>query len=93
MMTAYNGTPCILNKEVNDIVKSQWDCDGFVVCDGGDMSQTAKFHKYYKTHAETIAEGLKSGIDCFTDDSELVVNSAKEALGRGLIGVLKQYQL
>ncbi|WP_160686607.1 glycoside hydrolase family 3 protein [Clostridium sp. C2-6-12] len=88
MMTAYNeinGTPCILNKEVNDIVKGQWGCDGFVVCDGGDMSQTVEFHKYYKTHVETIAEGLKSGVDCFTDDAKLVINSAIEALGRGLL--------
>lgn len=88
MMTAYNeinGTPCILNKEVQNIVKDEWGCDGFIVCDGGDMSQTVEFHKYFKTHAETIAEGLKSGIDCFTDDSELVINSAREALEKGLI--------
>jgi len=88
MMTAYNeinGTPCILNKEVKNIVKGEWGCDGFIVCDGGDMSQTVEYHKYYETHAETIAGGLKSGVDCFTDDPELVINSAREALQRGLI--------
>lgn len=88
MMTAYNsinGTPCILNKEVQDIVKDTWGCDGFIVCDGGDFSQTVDYHKYYKTHAETIAGALKAGIDCFTDDSELVINAAKEALSRNLI--------
>lgn len=88
MMTAYNsinGTPCILNKEVQDIVKDTWGCDGFVVCDGGDFSQTVDYHKYYKTHAETIASALKAGIDCFTDDAELVINAAKDALARNLI--------
>lgn len=88
MMTAYNeinGTPCIVNKEVQNIVKDQWGFNGFIVCDGGDMSQTVELHKYYKTHAETISEGIKSGIDCFTDTAELVVNSAREALERGLI--------
>ena len=88
MMTAYNsinGTPCILNKEVQDIVKDTWRCDGFIVCDGGDFSQTVDYHKYYKTHAETIAGALKAGIDCFTDDAELVINAAKEAISRNLI--------
>jgi len=88
MMTAYNsinGTPCILNKEVQDIVKDTWGCDGFVVCDGGDFSQTVDYHKYYKTHSETIASALKAGIDCFTDDAELVINAAKDALARNLI--------
>lgn len=88
MMTAYNeinGTPCIVNKEVENIVKGEWSCDGFIVCDGGDMSQTVELHKYYETHAETIAEGLKSGIDCFTDTAELVIDSAREALEKGLI--------
>ncbi|MBQ8997399.1 MAG: glycoside hydrolase family 3 C-terminal domain-containing protein, partial [Clostridium sp.] len=88
MMTAYNsinGTPCILNKEVQDIVKDTWRCDGFIVCDGGDFSQTVDYHKYYKTHAETIAAALKAGIDCFTDDAELVINAAKEAISRNLI--------
>ena len=88
MMTAYNsinGTPCILNSEVQEIVKDKWGCDGFIVCDGGDFSQTVEYHKYYETHAETIAGALKSGVDCFTDDADLVINSAKEALSRNLI--------
>ena len=88
MMTAYNsinGTPCILNTEVQDIVKDTWGCDGFIVCDGGDFSQTVNDHKYYKTHAETIAGALNAGIDCFTDEAELVINATKEALNRKLI--------
>lgn len=88
MMTAYNsinGTPGILNPEVQNIVKDEWGLRGFVVCDGGDMSQTVEFHKYYETHAETMATAIKSGVDCFTDDVTLVIKSTKEAFDRGLI--------
>jgi len=88
MMTAYNeinGTPCIVNPEVQKIVKDEWGCPGFIVCDGGDMSQTVEFHKYYETHAETIANAIKSGVDVMTDEAELVIKSTKEAIERGLL--------
>lgn len=88
MMTAYNeinGTPAIVNDEVLHIVKNQWGLKGHVVCDGGDFSQTVDYHKYFKTHAETLAYGLKAGIDCFTDSPDLVHPAAREALEKGLI--------
>ncbi|WP_160679390.1 glycoside hydrolase family 3 protein [Clostridium sp. C8-1-8] len=88
MMTAYNeinGRPCIVNPEVKQIVKKKWGCDGFIVCDGGDMSQTVEFHKYYDTHAETIANAIKNGVDVMTDDRDLVIKSTKEAVDRGLL--------
>ena len=56
-----------------------------MVCDGGDMQQTVYDHKYFKTHAETVAYGLKAGVDCFTDDKEVVMASAWEALEKGMI--------
>lgn len=88
MMTAYNeinGVPCIVNKEVQNIVKDSWGCKGFIVCDGADFSQTVTHHKYYKTHAETIANALLSGVDSFTDEPELVIDAAAEAINRNLI--------
>ncbi|HCL02996.1 MAG TPA: beta-glucosidase [Lachnoclostridium phytofermentans] len=88
IMTAYNeinGVPCIVNKEVKNIVKEQWGLRGHVVCDGGDMMQTVNDHKYFGSHAETIAYGLKAGIDCFTDNREVVIKAAKEAYQAGLI--------
>ena len=88
MMTAYNeinGVPAILNHEVKELVKGKWGLRGHVVCDGGDMSQTVEHHHYYETHAETVAEGLKAGIDCFTDDAEMVETAVREAYERGLI--------
>lgn len=88
MMTAYNeinGVPAILNHEVRDVVKGEWGLPGHVVCDGQDMTQTVEYHHYYETHAETVAEGLKAGIDCFTDNSEIVEAAVREAFARGLI--------
>ncbi|QAA33074.1 glycoside hydrolase family 3 protein [Clostridium manihotivorum] len=88
MMTAYNeinGRPCIVNPEVKTIVKKKWGCDGFIVCDGGDMSQTVEFHKYYETHAETIANAIKNGVDVMTDDRDLVIKSTKEAIDKELL--------
>ncbi len=87
IMTSYNeinGVPAILNHEVQDLLKDTWHLPGHVVCDGGDFQQTVKDHKYFDTHAQTLAYGLKAGIDCFTDDSEVVFAAAREALEKGL---------
>lgn len=90
MMTAYNeinGIPAILNHEVQDLVKDQWGLRGHVVCDGGDMTQTVEYHHFYGTHAETVAEGLKAGVDCFTDNAEIVERAVREAYLLKLITV------
>lgn len=87
LMTAYNeinGIPCMLNQEVRSIAKEQWGLH-HVVCDGGDVSQTVDFHHYFSEHADTIAAGLKAGIDCFTDDEDLVRQAATAAWERGMI--------
>lgn len=88
IMTAYNeinGTPAILNKDVEDVVKQEWGLAGFVVADGGDFSQTVTMHQYYDNHVESIADTLKSGIDCIPDDPELIITSLREALAQGLL--------
>lgn len=88
IMTSYNeinGVPAILNCEVQNIVKDTWGLTGHIVCDGSDFSQTVNNHKYFKTHGETLAYGLKAGVDCFTDSGELVYAAAKEALENGWI--------
>lgn len=87
IMTAYNeinGVPAILNREVQELTKDKWGLV-HVVCDGGDFSQTVDFHKYFETHAETLAYGLKAGVDCFTDSPVCVEAAAREALEKGLI--------
>lgn len=88
IMTSYNeinGVPAILNHEVQDLVKDSWGLPGHVVCDGGDFQQTVNDHKYFTSHAETVAYGLKAGVDCFTDNPKVVFASAREALEQGLI--------
>jgi beta-glucosidase len=88
MMTAYNeinGVPCIVNPEINGIVRGEWGFEGFVACDGGDFAQTVTHHRYCETHAESIALSLKAGMDSFTDKAELVMSAAKEALIQKLI--------
>lgn len=88
MMTAYNeinGVPGILNHEVEEVVKKEWGLKGHIVCDGGDMTQTVDFHHYFGTHAETVAEALKAGVDSFTDDPGEVKKAVKEAWELGLI--------
>lgn len=88
IMTSYNeinGIPAIVNEEVQKLLKDTYGLPGHVVCDGGDFQQTVNDHKYYRTHAETLAYGLKAGVDCFTDDGEVVRVAAREALEKGLI--------
>lgn len=88
VMTSYNeinGVPAIVNNEVQEILKDTYGLPGHVVCDGGDFQQTVNDHKYFETHAETVAFGLKAGIDCFTDDGKVVFAAAREALSKGLI--------
>jgi len=89
LMTAYNeinGIPCIVNPEVLNIVKDEWGCEGFIVCDGDDLGQTVTFHNYCETNAEAIALSMKAGVDCFTDQkNELVINAATEAYNKKLI--------
>ncbi len=87
VMTAYNeinGLPAMLNPELNDILKKEWGM-WFAVTDGGDFAQTVTAHKYFDSHAETLAHALKSGCDIMTDDDVLVRNAAEKAIENNLI--------
>lgn len=88
IMTAYNGIngiPAMQIHEIKDIVKNEWQMDGYVVCDGGALSLNVEEYKYYDTYAEALADALKKGIDCFVDEKELVEKSAYEALEKQYI--------
>ncbi len=87
VMTSYNEInhlPAMLNHEVQDLLKDQWGIH-YAMTDGGDFLQTVNFHHYFETHAETLAEGVKSGVDAMLDNPVEVVKAAKEAYERGLI--------
>ncbi|MFU0799674.1 MAG: glycoside hydrolase family 3 protein [Xylanivirga thermophila] len=88
IMTAYNavnGTPCIVDPILNDIVKGEWGLPGFIVTDAADFSQTVTMHGYYSSYYETAAAALKNGVDCITDEPELVIESVRGALSNGLL--------
>ncbi len=87
VMTSYNEInhlPAMLNHEVQDILKDQWGIR-YAMTDGGDFLQTVNFHRYFDTHAETLAEGIKAGVDAMLDNPVEVVKAAREAWERGLI--------
>ena len=87
VMTSYNEInhlPAMLNHEVRDLLKDRWGIR-YAMTDGGDFLQTVNFHRYFNTHAETLAEGIKAGVDAMLDNPFEVAKAAKEAFERGLI--------
>ena len=87
VMTAYNEinhVPAMLNHEVQDLLKDQWGIR-YAMTDGGDFLQTVTFHHYFETHAETLAEGVRAGVDAMLDNPQEVIRAAREAYERGLI--------
>ena len=87
VMTSYNEInhiPAMLNHEVRDILKDKWGIR-YAMTDGGDFLQTVDFHHYYESHAETLAEAVKAGVDAMLDNPFAVTAAAREAWERGLI--------
>ena len=87
VMTSYNEinhVPGMLNHEVQDLLKDRWGIR-YAMTDGGDFLQTVTCHHYFKTHAETFAEGVKAGVDAMLDNPAEVAKAAREAFERGLI--------
>lgn len=88
IMTAYNavnGVPCIASSIVKDVVKGQWHLPGFVVSDAADFSQTVTMHRYCEDYAQAAAAAIRNGVDCLTDEPELIKRSVAEALEQGLL--------
>lgn len=88
MMTAYNslnGVPVILHPAVMDVVKGEWEMDGFIVSDAGDLFGIVKDHKYYESFARSMAESIKNGIDSVTEETAETIKVIHEALVEGLL--------
>ncbi|KGE18699.1 glycoside hydrolase family 3 protein [Paenibacillus wynnii] len=88
MMTAYNsvnGVPVILHPSVMDVVKGEWEMDGFIVSDAGDLFGIVKDHHYYESFAQSMAESIKNGIDSVTEETEETIKVIHEALAQGLL--------
>jgi beta-glucosidase len=88
MMTAYNsinGTPALLHPYVNEVVKGEWNMDGFIVSDAGDVMGIMNDHKYYESHTPGVVESIKAGIDSITDDAEISMKAIREGLELGTL--------
>lgn len=89
MMTAYNsinGVPANLNGDVVDIVKREWDMNGFVVSDAFDVTGTVRDHHYLESLAEAVARSIKEGgIDSITDEAAVVIEAITSAVEEGLL--------
>lgn len=88
MMTSYNsvnGTPTILLDDVKKVVKEEWNMDGFIVSDAGDLLGIVNDHHYYDNYKEAVAHSIKAGIDSITDEKEKSCQAIREALAEGLL--------
>ena len=86
VMTAYNlinGTPCILNPDILDILKT-WGLT-HVVCDANAMVQLVSDQKVFDDDMYSVAASIKKGIDIFADDNEKTSEALKRALQNNLI--------
>lgn len=67
VMGAYNrlnGEPCCSHSYlISQILRKQWNFDGYVVSDCGALKDIYKFHKFVETKAEAAAAALKSTCD------------------------------
>jgi len=67
VMGAYNrlnGEPCCSHSYlISEILRKQWNFDGYVVSDCGALKDIYKFHKFVETKAEAAASALKSTCD------------------------------
>lgn len=87
VMTAYNkinGTPGMLNDEVQKILKDIYGLR-HAVSDGGATALVATLHHYYGTDAETVAAAVQAGVDTMSDAPALVERAAQEAWELGLL--------
>jgi beta-glucosidase len=86
VMAAYNavyGTPMVANEYfLQDLLREQWEFDGYITSDCGAVAGAADRHKYRPTVAEAAAEALEAGtnLNCGTGYNEL-----KQALEAGLV--------
>ncbi|MEW6129539.1 MAG: glycoside hydrolase family 3 C-terminal domain-containing protein [Acidobacteriota bacterium] len=66
VMCAYNrtnGEPCCANKNLTDILRTEWGFTGHVVSDCGAIYNIHIFHKVTKNEAESSAISVKAGTD------------------------------
>lgn len=87
VMCAYNsinGIPACLHGDMqNDILRTEWNFDGFIVSDCDAISDVYKGHHYTKTAAEASGKGLSAG--CDFDCGGTYKANMKAAYDQGLV--------
>ncbi len=87
IMTSYNsvdGVPCTANKFLlTDLLRDQWNYDGFVVSDLGSISGLIKSHRIAATKEEAGAISLEAGVD--VDLGGYGFDGLEDALKQGMV--------
>ncbi|MEM6522654.1 MAG: glycoside hydrolase family 3 N-terminal domain-containing protein [Bacteroidota bacterium] len=69
-----NGVPCHMNNWLlQDILRDDWEFDGFIVSDNNDVSRLNLMHLIAKNRTEAAVLGLEAGVDM-----DLVIGKAPE---------------
>ncbi|MBN1996334.1 glycoside hydrolase family 3 C-terminal domain-containing protein [candidate division KSB1 bacterium] len=88
IMSAYNAindVPCTANKWLlTDLLRGEWDFNGYVVSDCGAVGNLLYTHKYAETKAEAAKMAIQAGVDLECGD-DIYKNNLIEALQDGLI--------
>ncbi len=88
VMCAYNrfdGQPCCgSDKLMMDILRNQWQFEGYVTSDCGGIAHFWKTHKTHGTQEEAAADAVLHGTDCECSGNPTYM-ALKEALTKGLI--------
>jgi len=86
VMGAYNrtnGEPCCASKRLlQDILRSRWGFDGYVVSDCGAISDIHEHHRVKQTAAESAALAVRNGCDL---NCGWIFGHLLDAVGAGLI--------
>ncbi len=85
VMGAYNrtnGEPCCASKRlIGEILRGQWNFEGYFVSDCGAIADISEYHKYAPTKKEGAAEALKSGCNLNCGDTyKYLVDAYEEDL-------------
>lgn len=83
VMAAYNavfGEPMVANSYfLQDVLREQWQFDGYITSDCGAVSGAAQRHKYRPTVAEAAAESLRAGTNLNCGEGYRHLGDAYEA--------------
>lgn len=88
VMSAYNavnGIPCSANKFLlTDILRNEWDFNGYVVTDCGAPNFLISQHKYAKNGAEAAADAVNAGVDIECGGENILPDNMINAIAQNL---------